>query len=285
VYNNLNLEIERGQAIGLVGPNGAGKSTLLKMLAAVEPISSGVIRYGKDVTTAYFAQHQLEILNPNNTVFESLQNASSGKNESELRSYLGSFLFSGDSIDKLVKVLSGGEKSRLVLAKMLIQPANLLLLDEPTNHLDMVSRDVVEAELKKYTGNIVCISHDRHFLNEITNMTYEIGNGEVVTYAGNYDYYIWKKQTFQSKSKIITEEKPPELKKKSNYKEQKRIANRVRVLTRKLKETEELLENIKIELINPDIASDFEQIQELLKQEKTTEDTYFTFLEELEELQ
>jgi ATP-binding cassette subfamily F protein 3 len=161
----------------------------------------------------------------------------------------------------------------------------------------MVSRDVVEAALKKYTGTIVCISHDRHFLNEITNMTYEIsrmleysGNpaecgSEVVTYAGNYDYYIWKKQTFQSNSKIIIEEKPPELKKKSNYKEQKRIANRVRVLTRKLKETEELLENIKIELINPDIASDFEQIQDLLKQEKTTENNYFTFLEELEKLQ
>ncbi len=282
VYNNLNLEIERGQTIGLVGPNGAGKSTLLKMLAAVEPISSGVIRYGKDVTTAYFAQHQLEILDPNNTVFESLQNVSNGKNESELRSYLGSFLFSGDSIDKFVKVLSGGEKSRLVLAKMLIQPANLLLLDEPTNHLDMVSRDVVEAALKKYIGTIICISHDRHFLNEITNMTYEIGNGGVVTYAGNYDYYIWKKQTVQSNSKVIIEEKPLELKKKSNYREQKKIANRVRVLKRKLKETEELLENIKIELINPDIASDYEQIQELLDKEKKVEESYFVLLEELE---
>ncbi len=285
VYNNLNLEIERGQTIGLVGHNGAGKSTLLKMLAGIEPISSGVLRYGKNVTTAYFAQHQLEILDPNMTIFESLQNVSSAKNESELRSYLGSFLFSGDSIDKLVKVLSGGEKSRLALAKMLIQPVNLLLLDEPTNHLDMISRDVVEAALKKYSGTIVCISHDRHFLNEITNMTYEIGNGEVVTYAGNYDYYIWKKQTIKRNSKVIIEEKPPELKKKSNYKEQKRIANRVRVLKRKLKETEELLENIKIELINPDIASDFEKIQKLLEEEKRVEESYFVLLEGLEELQ
>ncbi|MCJ7774696.1 MAG: ATP-binding cassette domain-containing protein, partial [Desulfobacterales bacterium] len=175
VYNNLNLEIERGQTIGLVGHNGAGKSTLLKMLAGVEPISSGALRPGKEVTIAYFAQHQLEMLNPDHTVYESLQSASSGKNESEIRKYLGSFLFSGDSIDKLVRVLSGGEKSRLALAKMLLQPANLLLLDEPTNHLDVISRDVVETALKNYNGTIVCISHDRHFLNEITNITYEIG--------------------------------------------------------------------------------------------------------------
>lgn len=285
VYNNLNLEIERGQAIGLVGHNGAGKSTLLKMFAGVEPISSGVLRYGKDVTTAYFAQHQLEILNPDLTVFESLQSVSSGKNETEIRSYLGSFLFSGDSVDKLVKVLSGGEKSRLALAKILIQPANLLLLDEPTNHLDMISRDVVEAALKNYTGTIVCISHDRHFLNEITNITYEIGNGEVVTYAGNYDYYIWKKESRIDKNSKTESTKQPTTKNKSNYKEQKRIANRTRVLKRKLGETEETLENIKIELINPGIASDFEKIQELLEEEKRVEESYFILLEELEELQ
>lgn len=285
VYNNLNLEIERGQAIGLVGHNGAGKSTLLKMLAGVEPISSGVLRYGKDVTTAYFAQHQLEILDPNITIFESLQIVSSGKNETEIRSYLGSFLFSGDSVDKLVKVLSGGEKSRLALAKILIQPANLLLLDEPTNHLDMISRDVVEAALKKYTGTIVCISHDRHFLNEITNITYEIGSGEVVTYAGNYDYYIWKKESRIDKNSKTESTKQPTTKNKSNYKEQKRIANRTRVLKRKLGETEEILENIKIDLLNPDIASDFEQIQELLDEEKKVEESYFILLEELEELQ
>lgn len=284
VYNNLNLEIERGQAIGLVGHNGAGKSTLLKMLAGVEPISSGVLRYGKDVTTAYFAQHQLEILNPDLTVFESLQIVSSGKNETEIRSYLGSFLFSGDSVDKLVKVLSGGEKSRLALAKILIQPANLLLLDEPTNHLDMISRDVVEAALKKYTGTIVCISHDRHFLNEITNITYEIGNGEVVTYAGNYDYYIWKKESRIDKNSKTESTKQPTTKNKSNYKEQKRIANRTRVLKRKLGETEETLENIKIELINPGIASDFEKIQKLIEEEKRIEESYFVLLEELEEI-
>jgi ATP-binding cassette subfamily F protein 3 len=285
VYDDLNLEIERGQTIGLVGHNGAGKSTLLKMLAGVEPISSGTLRPGKDVTIAYFAQHQLEILNPNSTVFESLQSVSGDKNESEIRSYLGSFLFSGDSIEKLVRVLSGGEKSRLALAKMLIQPANLLLLDEPTNHLDMVSRDVVEAALKNYTGTIVCISHDRHFLNEITKTTYDIGNGGLVAYSGNYDYYIWKKESVVDKGKKTEKIKKPITKNKSNYKEQKRIANRIRVLKRKLEETEEILENIKIDLLSPAIASDFEKIQKLLEEEKRVEESYFVLLEELEELQ
>jgi len=285
VYDNINLEIERGQTIGLVGHNGAGKSTLLKMLAGVEPISLGTLRPGKDVTIAYFAQHQLEILNPNSTVFESLQSASSGKNESELRSYLGSFLFSGDSVNKLVKVLSGGEKSRLALAKMLIQPANLLLLDEPTNHLDMVSRDVVEAALKNYTGTIVCISHDRHFLNEITKITYDIGKGGVVEYSGNYDYYSWKKESAITKNSKTEKIKNPIAKNKSNYKEQKKIANRIRVLKRKLGETEEKLENIKIDLLSPAIASDFEKIQKLIEEEKTVEESYFILLEELEELQ
>lgn len=285
VYDNLNIEIERGQTIGLVGHNGAGKSTLLKMLAGVEPISSGVLRYGKDVTTAYFAQHQLEILDPNMTVYESMQSVSSGKNESELRSYLGSFLFSGDAVDKLIKVLSGGEKSRLALAKMLIQPANLLLLDEPTNHLDMISRDVVEAALKKYDGTIVCISHDRHFLNTITNITYEIGNRGVVIYAGNYDYYIWKKESRIDKNSKTEKTKKSATKNKSNYKEQKRTANRIRVLKRKLEETEEILENIKIELLCPEITSAFEKVQKLLAEEKIVEESYFVLLEELEELQ
>ena len=284
VYNNLNLEIERGQAIGLVGHNGAGKSTLLKILAHVESVSAGELKYGKNVETAYFAQHQLEILNPDLTVFESLQSASSGKNETEIRSYLGSFLFSGESVEKFVKVLSGGEKSRLALAKMLIKPANFLLLDEPTNHLDMISRDVVEAALKKYNGTIVCISHDRHFLNEITNMTYEIGNGEVVTYAGNYDYYNWKKESRNEKNSKAEITKQPPTKNKSNYEEQKRIANRTRVLKRKLVEIEEILENIKIELINPDIASDYEKIQKLIVEQKKVEESYFVLLGELEEL-
>ena len=285
VYNGLNIEIERGQTISLVGHNGAGKSTLLKMLAGVEPISSGELNYGNNVSTAYFAQHQLEILDPNLTVLENMRKVSTGKTESELRSYLGSFLFSGDSIEKLVKVLSGGEKSRLALAKMLIQPANMLLLDEPTNHLDMIARDVVETALKQYTGTIVCISHDRHFLNEITNVTYEIGDGSVVVYSGNYDYYQWKKSTnelVENTPKMKNDLQPT---KKTDYKERKKITNRIRVVERKLTETEEVVENLRSELSNPAIASDYEKIQKLLNKEQSAEKIYFSLLEELEQLQ
>jgi len=285
VYNDLNLQIERGQKIGLVGHNGAGKSTLLKMLAGAESITTGSLNYGNNVDVAYFAQHQLEVLDPNLSVFENIRKVSTGKQESEIRSYLGSFLFPGDTIEKLVKVLSGGERSRLALAKMLINPANLLLLDEPTNHLDMVSRDVVEAALKQFTGTIVCISHDRHFLNEITNITYEVGKGGITVYTGNYDYYQWKKGVSGHVVDAVKMKEKAPSKKKSDYKERKKIANRIRVLNRKLAETEEIVDGQKKELSNPAIASNYEKIQKLLNKVQATEEIYFKYLEELETLE
>jgi len=285
VYKGLNLEIERGNRIGLVGPNGVGKSTLLKMLAGVEQITSGRLIYGEGVTTAYFAQHQMDTLNPDATVLQNLQDVAPSKNESELRNHLGSFLFPGDAISKLVKVLSGGEKSRLALAKMLICPAHLLLLDEPTNHLDIVSRDIVLAALKNYNGTIVCISHDRYFLNAITNYTFEIGKGRVVIYSGNYDYYVWKSQGNKTQLESLVIKKNRTNNKKIKYKKKKRQVNRQKVLVRKIKEIEKELDNLKVELLNPEIASDYEKIQSLLECEKEYEEKYFAYLIELEELQ
>ncbi|MCJ7802855.1 MAG: hypothetical protein MUP82_10920, partial [Candidatus Marinimicrobia bacterium] len=153
------------------------------------------------------------------------------------------------------------------------------------NHLDMISRDVVEAALKKYVGTIVCISHDRHFLNEITKTTYDVGNGGITIYSGNYDYYSWKKEATVDKSKKTEKIEKPTTKNKSNYKEQKKIDNRIRVLKRKLGEQEETLENIKIDLLNPSITSDYEKIQKLIEDEKKVEESYFVLLTELEELQ
>ena len=193
VFDKMNLNIERGHKIGLVGHNGAGKSTLLKMLATVESLSSGDISFGSEVKTAYYAQHQLDILNEDDTIFETIHKVSPGWGETQIRTYLGSFLFKSDEIEKLVKVLSGGEKARLAMARMLVEPSHLLLLDEPTNHLDMVSRNIVEDALTQFNGSIVCISHDRHFLNNVTNLTIEVGNKTIKDYEGNYEYYEWKK--------------------------------------------------------------------------------------------
>ena len=170
-FLNLRWWSRGDKKIGLVGKNGAGKSTLLKMLAGVEGVTSGAVRLGNSVVRSYYAQHQLEILEIRDTVYESIEKVSPGWSETDIRKYLGSFLFSKDEVEKLVKVLSGGEKARLAMARMLIEPSHLLLLDEPTNHLDMISRNVLENAMMNYNGAIICISHDRHFLNQITNTT------------------------------------------------------------------------------------------------------------------
>jgi ATP-binding cassette subfamily F protein 3 len=178
-----------------VGTNGAGKTTLLKILAGVLPFNSGERKPGYNVTTAYYAQHQLELLNPGNTVLEELQNAAPGETDQQLRTLAGSFLFSGDDVYKKVAVLSGGEKSRLSIAKMLVRPANFLLMDEPTNHLDISSREMLIDALDAYKGTLCFITHDRTVIREIANKIIEIKNGVPVVYTGNYDEYLdWREK-------------------------------------------------------------------------------------------
>jgi ATP-binding cassette subfamily F protein 3 len=214
VYQGIDLTLYRGDKVALVGPNGAGKSTLLKILAGVLEFEEGEVILGKDVTRAYFAQHQFDMLRPENTVFEELLSVATDESQTELRTLLGTFLFTGDEIEKKVSVLSGGEKSRLILAKMLLRPANFLLLDEPTSHLDIPSRNVLEMALKQFQGTICLITHDRHLINQISNKVIEIDRGIPQIYPGNYDYYLYKKQQTQ-KEKVEVEEKEKTVKKKS----------------------------------------------------------------------
>jgi len=195
VYDDLNLNLRRGDRLALVGPNGRGKSTLLKMLAGLEPVSGGVRRLGQGINLGYFAQFQMDSLSPANTVLDELATVAGDLGPGGLRSVLGGFLFSGDDVFKKVSVLSGGEKARLALAKIMLRAPNFLLLDEPTNHLDIPGRQMLEDALADYGGTMVLISHDRHFINSLCSSVGVIENGRLEVFPGDFDDYqsLWLK--------------------------------------------------------------------------------------------
>src|ERR1700756_5344484 len=194
VFRDVSFMIERGDRIALVGVNGAGKSTLIKLLAETEPLSGGQFRLGHNVQSDYFAQDQYKELDPDARMIDDLGELSPRSTETELRGLLGCFLFSEDDVFKKIGVLSGGERGRYALLRLLLHPANFLLLDEPTNHLDMRAKDVLLHALSGYTGTVVFVSHDRYFIDKLATRVFEIGGGQVEVYPGNYEDFLWRKQ-------------------------------------------------------------------------------------------
>jgi len=268
VFNGIDYEIERGDKIAVVGPNGAGKSTMIRILAGIEPVTSGKREVGYNVTSGYFAQHQAEELDPKNTPLDEMRLAGSNESETKLRTILGSFLFVGDDVFKKVSVLSGGEKSRVALAKMLLSDGNFLIFDEPTNHLDMQSKKILQQALLQFGGTLMIVSHDRDFLDTLVNKTLEIQPGHIKTWLGNVSYYLDKKteeeqaQTEQSSSNEKTETSGPN---GLSRKEQRRIeAEKRNALSKKIKPLKNRLQKLETEIA--DFESRIEEIETLMTQ-------------------
>lgn len=211
IFENSTIEIDRGDKIALIGANGKGKSTLLRIIAGVEKFSEGERKWGHNVEESFYAQHQLEALNVENTILDEMKECGSQMNDLELRGLLGCFLFSGDDSDKKIKILSGGEKARVALAKVIVSKANFLMLDEPTNHLDMHSCDLLIDSLKKYEGSMILVSHDRYFVSKTANKIWEIVDHEIKEFKGGYEEWVnWKERmAMQKKEKESDKKKEP----------------------------------------------------------------------------
>jgi ATP-binding cassette, subfamily F, member 3 len=194
LFLGANLEVEKGERIALLGPNGVGKSSLLRVLSGEEVPTDGTVKNGHNVIPGYYAQHQAEYLDMDKLVLDTLHDEAPQMTNEEIRTLLGRFLFSGDTVFKRVGALSGGEKSRIALAKLLLRPTNFLLLDEPTNHLDIPSKEMLEEALCAYTGSLLFISHDRYFIRKVATKVVEVADGQLVAYDGNYDYYLERKE-------------------------------------------------------------------------------------------
>ena len=291
ILEKASAEIERGDKIALIGANGKGKSTLLRIVSGMEPIEGEHIP-GHNVVQSFYAQHQLESLHLDNTILQEMLSAGSQKTEMELRTLLGCFLFSGDDADKKIRVLSGGEKARVALAKTIISRANFLMLDEPTNHLDMHSVDLLVEALDRYEGSLILVSHDRYFISRTANKIWSIENGQIVEFKGGYEEWVaWnermaKQQAQQAKASApakpekkeatapIKESAPPPPKAtpidKEKQKEQRRLEKRFSELEQLVTDLQAQIKQSEARLADPTIYSDHTRFQE---EEKTYQET------------
>lgn len=274
ILNHSSIGIERGDKIALIGANGKGKSTLLRIVAGTES-HDGKVQTGHNVINSFYAQHQLESLTVQNDLLEELKQAGTGKTEQELRSVLGCFLFTDDEVFKKIKVLSGGEKSRVALAKTLISEANFLLLDEPTNHLDMMSVSILVQALQQYEGTLLLVSHDRHFITQVANKIWWIEGQEIKEYPGTYQEFAWwwernNKGEETSQKEVKPTKKKENTKHRSNAEEQK-AAKELKQVEQQIETLEEDIKSLEEQLADPKIyenPDEFEKVDAQYKKQK-----------------
>lgn len=295
VFEHVTFHMNRQDRIALTGPNGTGKTTLLKTIIGKLPAKSGHVELGTGVSIGYYDQEQTE-LHSSKSVLAELWDEYPLMDEKDIRTILGNFLFTGDDVLKVVNTLSGGEKARLALAKLMMQKSNLLIMDEPTNHLDLDSKEVLESALADYPGTILFVSHDRYFMNKVSTQVLEMADKQIISYLGNYDYFIEKKQEKQeiaaleasaaeTKQTTVTQES------KSSYHQDKAIKREIRKRERRISELEEKIAELETEiesnetlLTDPDIFQDYQKAQEITEKNEELQATLLEVMEEWETL-
>ncbi|MBR3646608.1 MAG: ABC-F type ribosomal protection protein [Lachnospiraceae bacterium] len=295
LFSNISFDIKRSERVALIGDNGTGKTTILKILNELVDADEGSFTLGTNVYIGYYDQEHHN-LNDNNTLFDEVADAYPDLTTTRIRNVLAAFMFTGDDVFKQVKDLSGGEKGRLSLAKLMLSKANFIILDEPTNHLDMVSKEILENALNKYTGTILYVSHDRYFINTTATRIIELTNKKIVNYIGNYDYYEEKKDELtkiyapkQDSTKITgthatSSNKQDYLNRKEEQARVRKIENAIKRAENRISELEQLLEELNIKLANPDIASNSAELNKIIAEQNTINDELDPLYSEWEDL-
>lgn len=293
LFSNLDFKIKRGEHVALIGDNGTGKTTILKIINGLVDADAGVIKLGTNVHIGYYDQEHHN-LSDENTLFEEISNAYPNMNNTKIRNTLAAFMFTGDDVFKRVSDLSGGEKGRLSLAKLMLSEANLIILDEPTNHLDMTSKEILENAINNYTGTVLYVSHDRYFINQTAQRILELTNTKLINYLGNYDYYEEKREqltaTFapevvaQKEKKAVSDNKQDYLERKAEAARIRKLKNDISKVEEKIKKYEDRLNELDELVADPEIATNSAKLNEISKEQNDISEKLDELMEEWEVL-
>lgn len=294
LFSNINFEIKRGERVAIIGDNGTGKTTLLKIINGLLSPDAGEVIYGSNVSIAYYDQEH-QVLHMDKTLFDEISDTYPDMNNTQIRNILAAFLFTGENVFKKIGDLSGGERGRVSLVKLMLSKANFLLLDEPTNHLDILSKDVLESALNSFPGTICYVSHDRYFINKTATRILDLTGNRLLNYIGNYDYYIEKREAVEGAANLSNnniEEKPAEIsdskqewiENKTAQAQKKKISNALNKCEKEIEKIEEKLSLIDEEFANPEISSNVGKLMELQKEKTALEEKLEKLMNEWEEL-